>query len=89
MDCHSAEGYGPCLDNPNWLAFKCAEMKAKMYVDFIDNPSCLKDMYSVHPNFAEWYKYCGALGLASYYLFILIAFIIVFCFYHLFIKCFR
>ena len=43
--------------------WRCAEAKAKLYVDLINMPSCLRDIMSVHPLYYEYSKYCNALTL--------------------------
>lgn len=66
LNCHAAEGFGPCNGNQYYNDFKCAEMKAKLYVHLIDLPDCLRALMPQHPFFAEYYKYCaGLFGVSS------------------------
>ena len=58
MNCHTAEGFGPCHETSLYLDWRCKELKAKLYVYFIDNPTCLKDLMKYHPDFAEYYEIC-------------------------------
>ncbi len=57
-NCHNAEGFGGCNNNLHYKAFKCAQIKAKLYVDLVDIPPCLKKLAKVHPHFFEYSKYC-------------------------------
>jgi hypothetical protein len=41
--------------------WKCAEAKAKLYVDLINMPTCMKDIMSTHPTYYDYFKYCNAL----------------------------
>ena len=43
-DCHDAEGFGSCRNDMYFIDYKCAEFRAKYYVELIDNPTCLTDM---------------------------------------------
>eukprot|EP00347_Sterkiella_histriomuscorum_P015610 403356376 len=58
LNCHAAEGFGPCHENSLYLDWKCKELKAKLYVYFIDNPTCLGDLMKYHPDFAEYAELC-------------------------------
>jgi hypothetical protein len=29
-----------------------------LYVEFLDQPTCLKDLYKYHPTFSEYYQLC-------------------------------
>jgi hypothetical protein len=56
--CHQAEGFGEWFYNEAFRLWKCAELRARLYVYFIDNPSCWDDIKHQHPIFAEWAYYC-------------------------------
>ena len=75
---HPAEGLGECFFNEAFKKWKCLEMKARLYVFFIDLPECWNDIKHQHPIFAEWAYYCrgaswdiySALFLASMFIFL-------------------
>lgn len=58
--------------------WKCAEAKAKLFVDLINMPQCLRDIMSVHPLYYEYFKYCNALRLAGLSLLALLGFLAVY-----------
>ena len=58
MNCHTAENLGLCHEDELFRDWKCKELKAKLFVDLIDNPYCMDELYKYHPNFSEYYKYC-------------------------------
>ena len=61
QNCHTAEHFGSCAPRGRYYRdWKCAEMRAKYFVDLIDNPSCLREMYALHPHFSEYHRFCGA-----------------------------
>lgn len=55
---HQAEGFGPWFFNDQFLKWKWAELKARLYVYFIDLPTCWDSIKFQHPIFAEWAYYC-------------------------------
>ncbi len=67
QNCHTSEGFGPCNDNQYFVDFKCAELKAKLFVYLIEIPTCLQNLMDVHPFFYEYTMYCtfSVLGLSS------------------------
>ncbi|CAI2371624.1 unnamed protein product [Moneuplotes crassus] len=56
--CHPAEGLGECFFNNDFKKWKCLELKARLYVYFIDQPDCYDDIKVQHPIFAEYLHYC-------------------------------
>ena len=58
MNCHTAELFGPCHEPDLYKGWKCADLKARLYVEFLDQPTCLKDLYKYHPTFSEYYQLC-------------------------------
>ena len=57
-NCHQAEGFGEWFYNDHFVDWKCAELRARLYVYFIDLPDCWNDIKHQHPIFAEWAYYC-------------------------------
>ena len=58
MNCHTAEGLGPCHETTLYKDWRCKELQAKLYVNFVDNPTCLGDLQKHHPTFAEYHEMC-------------------------------
>jgi hypothetical protein len=78
QDCHASEGFGSCKNNQFFKPFKCAEIKAKLYVDLIDLPSCIKDILHVHPFFYEYSNYCFSLmGLCFQWMMLLVLLLVL------------
>ena len=53
-DCHASEGFGSCKNNQYYKPYKCAELKARLYVHLIELPDCIRDMMATHPFFYEY-----------------------------------
>ena len=64
-NCHQAEGLGEWFLNEAFKEWKCLELKARLYVYFIDLPGCWNDIKFQHPIFAEWAYYWSSWGLST------------------------
>jgi hypothetical protein len=58
LDCHTGEGFGECGNaGSKYKDYKCAEFKAKNYVELLKNPECLIATYKTNPYFWEYSYY--------------------------------
>ncbi|CAI2371396.1 unnamed protein product [Moneuplotes crassus] len=61
LDCHTGEGFGRCGQKESqFMEYRCAEFKAKHYVELLNNPDCLKENYQNSPIFWEYSVYCSS-----------------------------
>lgn len=73
LDCHTGEGYGKCgQEDSIYSQYRCAEFKAKHYVELINNPKCLKETYKLNPFFWEYYMHWSAFSWSFSLFFLLI-----------------
>jgi len=63
---HPAEGLGEWFFNEDFKTWKCLELKAILYVYFIDQPDCWNDIKNQHPIFAEWAYYWRGENWSTY-----------------------
>jgi len=56
--CHNAARWSECGNKEAYSKWRCAEYKALHYVELINNPKCLKDMYASLPGYREMNAYC-------------------------------
>lgn len=73
LDCHTAEGFGNCGQAESvYFEYKCAEFKAKHYVELLNNPDWLKDNYDKNPYFWEYSEYCHSAPIMTMSFFIIL-----------------
>jgi len=66
LDWHTGEGFGQWGNTASkYKDYKCAEFKAKNYVELLNNPDWLKATYHTNPVFWEYSLYWDAWSLTS------------------------
>ena len=56
--CHNAAGDDSCQFEEYFKDWKCKQLKAELYVHFLDFPDCFDNLMKNHPIFAEYWHYC-------------------------------
>ena len=63
-NCHNAARWTECGNQELYKEWRCAEFAALYYVELLDNPTCLSEMYDSLPGFREMVMYCKGYWLS-------------------------
>jgi hypothetical protein len=61
-----------------WKQYKCAEYKAKHFVELLNNPPCLQNTYQYNPYFWEYHIFCLSGPLTTLSLLLLFILLLIF-----------